>query len=205
MALAGAIAPLGKVAGHTKNWLTEVIIYTLAGSLTSSFVGAFLGLLGEWVSTIGIGEFGLWFAIVIAVLAITRELGWVSYPIPQLKRQTKDLWARLFPRKVAAMLWGLDLGLTFTTRITFSGVLVIVTILIGKPAFGAALFALYWLGRALSLWIAPLLLPDSSSIDWVQERIYSQYQLFRRIHVFGLVIIITVVILSTWLARSVIT
>lgn len=152
-----------------------------------------------------IGEFRLWFAVAIALLAIARELGWVPYPIPQLKRQTKDLWARLFPRKVAAMLWGLDLGLTFTTRITFSGVwvLVIVTILVGKPAFGAVLFVLYWLGRALSLWIAPVLMPDSLSIDWVQERIYGQYSLFRRIHVFGLVI--TVVILSTWLARGIIT
>jgi len=154
---------------------------------------------------IDFGELGLWLAIAIALFAMARELGWVSYPIPQLKRQTKDVWARIFPRKVAAMLWGLDLGLTFTTRITFSGVwvLAIVTILIGKPAFGAALFVLYWLGRALSLWIAPLLMPDSSSTDWVQERIYGQYSLFRRIHAFGLVI--TVVILSIWLARGVIT
>lgn len=191
------------MAGHTKNWLAEVIIYTLAGSLTSSFVGALLGLLGELVSTIGFRKFGLWLAIAIALLAIARELGWVSYPIPQLKRQTKDLWARLFPRKVAAMLWGLDLGLTFTTRLTFSGVwvLVIVTILVGKPAFGAALFALYWLGRVLSLWIAPLLMPDSASTDWVLERIYGQYRLFRRIHVFGLVL--AVIILSAWLVRAI--
>lgn len=185
--------------------MAEVIIYTVAGSLSSLFVGSLLGLLGKWVSAIGFGEFGLWFALAIALLAIVRELGWVSYPIPQLKRQTKDLWARIFPRKIAAMLWGLDLGLTFSTRITFSGVwvLVIVTILIGKPAFGAALFVLYWLGRALSLWIAPLLMPDSSSTDWVLEGIYRQYSLFRRIHVFGLVI--TVIILSTWLAHGIIT
>lgn len=184
------------MAGYTKSWLTEVVIYTIAGSLTSSFVGALLGSLGELVSTIGFGEFGLWFAIAIALLAIARELGWVSFPIPQLKRQTKGIWARLFPRKIAAMLWGLDLGLTFTTRITFSGawVLVIVAILVGRPSFGAALFVLYWVGRALSLWIALLLLPDSSSTDWVLERIYSQRSLFRRIHISGLVI--AVILLS---------
>lgn len=192
------------MAGYTKNWVAEVTIYTLAGSLTSSLVGAFLGLLGEWVSTIVNGRFGLWFAVAIALLAITHELGWVYYPIPQLKRQTKDIWAKLFARKVAAMLWGLDLGLTFSTWLTFSGawVLVVLTIVIGKPSFGASLFGLYWLGRALSLWIAPLLLPDASSTDWVLERISSQYSLFRGIHVFGLVI--TVVILSIWLVRTVI-
>jgi len=190
------------VAGHTWDWFAEAIIYTVAGSLTSLIVGAFLGLLGEGVSTMAIGDFGLWFAMAIALLAIARELGWISYPIPQLKRQTKDMWVRLFPRKVAVMLWGLDLGLTFATRITFPGVwiLVVVTILVGKPAFGAELFVFYWFGRALSLWIAPLLMPDASSTDWVQERIFGQYSLFRRIHIFGLVV--TMVIFGTWLARS---
>lgn len=186
--------------------MAEAIIYTVAGSLSSLFVGALIGLLGEWASTIiDIGEIGLWFAIAMALFGIARELEWVSYPILQLKRQTKQIWVRVFPRKVAVMLWGLDLGLTFATRITFPGVwvLLIVTLLIGKPAYGAALFVFYWLGRALSLWIAPLLMPDSSSTDWVQERIYGQYSLFRRIHLLGLVM--TVIILGIWLARSFIT
>ncbi len=194
------------MAGHTRSWLAETIIYTVAGSLSSLLVGSLLGLLGEWAFTIiDFGEIGLWFAIVMTLFAIAHEFEWVSYPILQLKRQTKEIWVRVFPRKVAVMLWGLDLGLTFATRITFPGawMLVIVTILIGKPAFGSALFVLYWLGRALSLWIAPLLMPDSSSTDWVQERIYGQYSLFRRIHIFGL--LITVVILGTWLVRGFIT
>ena len=190
------------MAGRKKRWLGEVIAYTLAGGVTSAFVGALLGLLGRLFLPTQFGKLGILVALAIGSIAIARELRWVSFPLPQLRRQTKDIWGRIFPGMVAAVLWGLDLGLVFTTRLTFSGVwlLVAIAILVGAPAFGAALFVLYWLGRALSVWVAPLLMPDAGATPWVLDRIYAHSRLFQRIHVLGLVW--SVIVLIGWLIQG---
>jgi len=82
----------------------------------------------------------------------------------------------------------LDTGLIFTTYLTFSGVwlLTVIAFFAGEPAFGAALFVLYWLGRALSIWITPLLMPAASATPQVMDAIGEQYRLFQCIHVVGL-------------------
>lgn len=175
----------------------------LAGSVTSAFVGASLGwggglLLPEWVARPGLPV-----AITVALVAMARELGWISFPLPQLKRQTKDFWGKIFSGTIAATLWGLDLGLIFTTRLTFAGVwsLAAVAILIGEPAFGAVLFVMYWLGRTLSVWLAPLLMPDAGATPMLMDGIFKQYRLFQRIHVLGLVWLI--IVLISWLMRGI--
>lgn len=183
------------MAEGKKQWLKNVAAYTLAGGLSSVFVGGVLGTFGGALLLFlpalraDVGGPGVLIAIAVAVTAIAREVGWVSLPLPQLRRQTKQVWAILFPRRLAATLWGLDLGLTFTTRLTFSGVwlLAAVALLAGNPAYGATLFALYWLGRALSVWIAPLLMQDASATPQLMDRIAGEHHLFRQVHVGGLI------------------
>ena len=199
MSLVGALAPLGKVAGSKKKWLAEVVAYTLAGSVTSAFVGALLGVLGKQLLIMRFGKQAILVALAIGLIAIARELGWLTFPLPQLRRQTKDVWGKLLPGMMAAVLWGLDLGLIFTTRLTFSGIwlLAVVAILVGEPTYGAMLFILYWLGRALSVWIVPFLMPNANATPWVLDGIYVHYRLFQRIHVLGL--IWSVFVLIVWL------
>jgi hypothetical protein len=183
------------VAEGKKQWLINVVAYTLAGGMASVFVGSALSTLGGALLLllpalrVEAGRLGVWIAIAIATVAIAREARWISLPLPQLRRQTKQVWAILFPRTVAATLWGLDLGLIFTTRLTFSGVwlLAAVAFLNGEPVFGATLFGLYWLGRALSVWIAPLLMQDTASTPQLMDGIAGEYRLFRRVHVLGLI------------------
>lgn len=194
----GALTPLGKVAGGKRKWLTNVTALTFAGSMTSAIVGALLGSLRGLLSPAPVGKFGILIAIAVAFIAMVRELGWLSFPLPQWARQTNGRWAS-FSSTLAAILWGFDLGLIFTTWLTFSGVwlLVVVTILVGEPIFGAALFVLYWLGRALSVWVAPLLMLDPSTTSELMEDLYKQHPLFRQIHLVGLVWSIGV--LGLWL------
>ena len=172
---------------------------TFAGSVTSAFVGALLGSLRGLLFPPQVGKLGILVAIAVGFIAMTRELGWLSFPLPQWARQTNGRWSRVFSSTLAAVLWGLDLGLIFTTWLTFSGVwlLVVVAILVGEPTFGMALFALYWLGRALSVWIAPILMPNASATSELLEDIYKQHRLFRRIHMLGLVW--SIVVLGSWL------
>jgi hypothetical protein len=100
---------------------------------------------------------------------------------------------------LAAALWGFDIGLVFTTWFKFSGVwlLVIITILVGEPTFGVVVFILYWLGRAISVWIAPLLMQDASTTSQLLDALNRQHLLFQQIHVLGLALL--VVVLLFWL------
>jgi hypothetical protein len=147
-----------------------------------------LGWVGQLTISGPVGAWGVAFALVIAIIAMVREAGWVALPILQCKRQTRSTWAYCFPRVVAAMLWGLDLGMTFTTYLTFSGVwlLATVAVLTSQPGMAAVLFAAYWLGRALSVWIAPWLMADASTTPRFLDAILGQYQLMQRIHAVGL-------------------
>lgn len=173
--------------------------FTFAGIMTSALIGTLGGSLrGLFLST-EVGKVGILVAIAVGFIAMIRELGWLSFPLPQWARQTNGRWSRAFSSTITAVLWGLDLGLIFTTWLTFSGVwlLFVLAILVGEPAFGAAMFASYWLGRALSVWIAPLLMLDASSTSELLDNIYKQHRLFRRIHIAGLVW--SIVVLSSWL------
>lgn len=199
MSLVGALTPLGKVAGGKRQWLIDVSVYTFAGTITSTFVGATLGWLGNVSLPRGLNAAGLVISLAVAIIAIAREINWISFPLPQCSRQTRDIWARIFPSTVAAALWGVDLGLILTTYFTFAGIwlLVVIAFLTGEPSLGAALFATYWLGRAVSVWIAPLLMPDASTTPRLLDGIFGQFQLFRQIHVVALLWSVFVLIL--WL------
>jgi hypothetical protein len=190
--LLGALAPLGKVAGKKASWLAQVALYTLAGAASSLFVGGTLGAAGALLVPGLARTVGVPAVLGLALVATTRELGWVRFPLPQPRRQTKDIWGKIFSPPVAATLWGLDLGLLVTTRLTFSGtwLLILLPLLMQDAMLGALLLLAYWLGRALVIWIAPLLFEDASSTPRVLEEINDHYRLFQLVHVVGLGLVI---------------
>ena len=177
------------MAGERRRWLGNVAAYTVAGAATSVLVGAALGLVGAAVLPERIGSAGVAVAIVVALLAVARDSGWASVPLPQVGRQTDGLWAKRFGARTAAVLWGLDLGFAFTTWLNLSGawLLAALAVLSGDTAFGAALFLAYWLGRAASVWMAPVLMPTASETHRLMAGLDEQRRLFRSLHVAGLV------------------
>jgi hypothetical protein len=187
VSLVGALAPLGKVAGRRRRWLVNVTLYTVAGLLASVLVGLALGAAGLLLWPRSLRAIGLAATLLVAALAAARESGAISIPFPQVRRQTRDVWAKRFPSTVAATLWGLDLGLVFTTWFTFSGtwLLVAAAFSAGSPAYGAALFAAYWSGRALSVWVAPSLLRSATATPTLVGAIDAERQVFRWVHVAG--------------------
>ncbi len=180
------------MAGKKITWLGQVSLYTLGGLVTSVVVGAGLGAGGGLVISSGTHRLGIAVALVVAMVAAMRELGWVWVPLPELKRQTRDLWAKTFSRPVAATLWGLDLGLLVSTRLTFAGawVVLLVAALTESPRLGATVTAAYWLGRALPVWIAPLLFENAGSTHRVLEELDRHRQWHRMVHVLGLGLIV---------------
>lgn len=183
------MAPLVKAAAGKQQWWIAVTAYTVAGGVASAFVGVLLGSLGRTLMPGQAGDIGFLVGIAVAIVAVLRELGWLAIPVPQVRRQTQPLWAKRFPPAVSAALWGFDLGLVFTTWLTFSGVwlLVAVAIVVGEPGFAAALFVSHWLGRALAVWVVPLLKWDEHDTPRFLNGIDRQRPLFRQIHVLALV------------------
>lgn len=183
MSLLGALTPLGKVAGTRKIWLKSALAYTLAGSLSSTLMGATLGSVGAWLQR---GQQRWSVLLGVALLAFSlaaREWGWIKFPIPQRQLQTEKGWAHEFGFVGASGLWGFHIGLAFTTRVTYGGfwALAAVDLALGKPLYGATVMLAYWLGRALPVWLAPMLNwsgPDSSSlledilaVGWLYHRL----------------------------------
>ncbi|HEX9941070.1 MAG TPA: hypothetical protein VGG03_03575 [Thermoanaerobaculia bacterium] len=176
------------MAGKKKNWLINVTAYTAAGLLASALVGWGLAALGRALLPSGMSGPAAVLCLGIASLAAAREMGWVSLPLPQHRRQTRDVWAKWFRSPVAAALWGFDVGFLFTTWFTLAGVwlLVAVAFLAREPWFGTLLFAIYWLGRALSVWVAPLLLEDAASTPRLLAAIEEHRSFVQRVHVLAL-------------------
>jgi cytochrome c biogenesis protein CcdA len=83
-------------------------------------------------------------------------------------------------------MWGMHIGLGFATRVTHGGfwALVAVALAIGDPVYGALLMLVYWLGRALPVWVAPRLLESTS--DSIGA-IFDPHSVYHRMAGFGLV------------------
>jgi hypothetical protein len=179
-------------------WLLNVTAYTLAGALASAFVGAALGALGGALLPEQAVTPGMLVALVAGLLALARTLGVAAIPFPQPARQTRDVWVKNSNPTLAAIRWGLDIGLIYTTRFTFPGTwfLTVVAVVAREPAFGAALFVAYWIGRAVSVWLGPLLMRDARETPQLLMAVHDQYLRFERTHAAALIMGATVLTVS---------
>jgi hypothetical protein len=177
-------------------WLGNVTAYSLAGAATSALVGAALGFAGQVLLPAGAIVPWVTAAGVVGLLAVARTLGVTAIPFPQPTRQTNDVWAKRMSPTAAAIAWGLDLGLVFTTRLTFPGTwfLAVVAFVGRAPGVGAALLTAYWVGRALSVWIGPSLMRDARETPELFEAVRDQLPSIQKTHVAALAMGVTALI-----------
>lgn len=169
-------------------WLLNVVAYTVAGSVTSGLVGAGLGLVGDALLPGAVTEPALIAAIAVGALATARTLGVVRIPFPQPRRQTLGVWAKASNPILAAVRWGLHIGLIYTTRFTFPGIWFVTAVAVAsqRPAFGSALLVAYWIGRVLPVWLGPLLMRDGRDTSQLLLAIEQQFSRFEKTHVVAL-------------------
>ncbi len=165
--LAGTWSPCGfsmietiGPAGHTGGRAT-----TLAACLTftaGALVGGVLtfGLLAALGSIVqGADQQAAYIAAaMLALLAAVAELRGIPI-LPQLRRQLPEHWRRVMPMPVAAGLYGVLLGLGFTTFVLTFGVFALAGIVfaVGEPAAGIAVGLAFGIGRAVPIaLIAPV-------------------------------------------------
>ncbi len=97
-------------------------------------------------------------AIAIAIAGAVLELRGVPI-LPQLRRQLPEHWRRVMPMPLAAGLYGVLLGLGFTTFVLTFGVFALAGIVfaVGDPAIGVAVGLAFGVGRALPIaLVAPI-------------------------------------------------
>jgi hypothetical protein len=73
--------------------------------------------------------------------------------VPQIRRQLPEHWRRVMPMPVAAALYGVLLGIGFTTFVLSFGVWALagVSLAVGDPALGLLIGAAFGLGRAIPI------------------------------------------------------
>lgn len=141
--------------GRNKRYALAVVLHVIGATLAAGVFGGILGGLGglagaPW-STAG--------PVVVAIVAVAyaaREAAGVPVPIPDRRRQVPEWWRTFFSPPVAALLYGLGLGIGFLTFLTY-GTFVAVSaaaITSGRPVTGALICAPFGLARGLSVLLA---------------------------------------------------
>lgn len=193
--------PLGKVAGSKGSWLSSVAVYTTGGALASASVGMLLAGLG---AAVAVGRLGTSTALaalsVIAGIAIAREAGLEGIYLLQPHRQTNPVWGKLLPDWIAAALWGLDVGLVFTTWFTFSGVwlLIMAAFMSASPAFAIGLLVAYWAGRAAPVWALPWALEHPNRTANLLGSLYDSHKTFQYLHVTAIALALVGMVAGAW-------
>jgi hypothetical protein len=116
-----------------------------------------LGVLGELLHGAG-GRAAYLVAAAIAVLAAVLEVRGTRI-VPQIRRQLPEHWRRVMPMPVAAALYGVLLGIGFTTFVLSFGVWALagVSLAVGDPELGLLLGVGFGVGRAIPIVaLAPL-------------------------------------------------
>jgi len=176
------------VPPYRKLWTQSVVGYTFAGLVSATVVGATLGLLGRWLGQLLPREEPFLVVGVLSLVLVVRELGWISFPLPSRRRQTERTWANQFGFRAAAIMWGFDIGLGFSTWVQYGGFWMVVAVILaaGDSGYGAVLLGSYWLGRALPVWFSPWLLRE----DWIFSTLFedrsAQDLMYRRMNLLGL-------------------
>lgn len=158
----GALTPLRALDKTYRLWLHATSAYTLGGVVTASVIGLTLGLVGTAARNTDFApQFGFALLAVSALILAVRELGLLSFALPQFHRQTDKMWALRFGYVTGAAMWGSHIGLGFATVIRHGGLFVIAgSALLLEPLQGALLLASFWIGRTLPIWATPLLTRD---------------------------------------------
>lgn len=140
---------LGEAGRGRRSMLAACATFTVGAVAGGVVTFGALSLLGAALQVGGSG-LALGVAVAVAALAAAGEAAGVRV-VPQIRRQVPERWRRVMPLPAAAALYGLLLGLGFTTFVLTLAVWALagVSVALGAPALGLAIGIGFGLGRAL--------------------------------------------------------
>lgn len=192
----GAMTPHVVARGGWRRWY-PALLYTTSGAATSVAVGASVAVAASALLPASVNKDETMAAtLVLGTACLVHALGWRRLSIGGVKRQTKDLWARRYGATRAAAFWGADLGLTVSTKFTFTGATMVLALAVAlrDVRLGMALLLAYWLGRALPVWVSPFVVRRPEGTQSLLVGVNRGRRQFRLLHVYGLAMIAVVAI-----------
>jgi hypothetical protein len=140
--------------GHTGGRRTTIAacVAFLPGAIAGGLLTfGLLAAVGDLLHGAG-GRASYLVAAGIALLAAVLEARGIRI-VPQIRRQLPEHWRRVMPMPLAAALYGVLLGIGFTTFVLSFGVWALagVSLAVGDPALGLLLGACFGIGRALPI------------------------------------------------------
>jgi type IV secretory pathway TrbD component len=144
----------------------SVVLHTLGATTSAALFGGLLGTAGM-LARAPWGPAGTGVVAFIAALYAARELARLPIPLFDRRRQVPEWWRTFYSRPVAALLYGLSLGIGFLTFLTFGSFVVVCVVALasGSPAAGAALCGSFGLARGLAV----LTGAGSSAGAWIES------------------------------------
>ena len=144
------IGPVGHTGGRPTTaaaCLTFLLGAVVGGVATFGALGALGGLVHGADDRVAYAA-----AAVLAALAALAEIRGVAI-VPQVRRQLPEHWRRVMPMPIAAGLYGILLGLGFTTFVLTFGVFALagIVLAVGEPAVGVGVGLAFGAGRALPI------------------------------------------------------
>jgi hypothetical protein len=141
------LAPQG-YAGRLRTTLAACLTFSVGALAGGAATFGGLALLGEALGAGGTAALALAAAVALAA-AIGEARG--ARILPQVRRQVPESWRRRMPVPLAAGLYGVLLGLGFTTFILTFAVWALagVSVALGDPALGLAIGLAFGAGRLL--------------------------------------------------------
>jgi hypothetical protein len=144
------IGPVGHTGGRRT---TIAACATFVPGAVAGGIATFgsLAALGSLVDGAG-GRVAYLVAAAVAVVAAIAE-GRGMPIVPQIRRQLPEHWRRVMPMPLAAALYGVLLGLGFTTFVLSFGVWALagISLALGEPAAGLFIGAAFGIGRAVPI------------------------------------------------------
>jgi cytochrome c biogenesis protein CcdA len=193
----GAVVPLGKEAiSNRSNWVKSATAFTLGGLTASSLVASLLsGLSALLLDKVRSDQIGPIVVLGISLLGVLREVLLPEVPLLQPRRQTRSVWAKHLTPIVTSACWGFDIGLMVTTWFTYAGSWAVVALVLLAPSVGwsVIVLAVYWLGRALPVWLSPMLLGKTDSSAEIHACVRAGLSRTRLVHVGGLLLLVAAI------------
>jgi sulfite exporter TauE/SafE len=149
---------VGGSGNHTWGEWAVLLPFTAGASASAAIVFGIVSAFGESVfgsaGSDGVTQSGL--TVAIAILATAYGVSYLSkrpLPLKHTYRQVPKVWREAFSRRVAALLYGLGLGLGLFTKVPYVTFYVALALAFvsGSPAAGAVAGAVFGLARSAPL------------------------------------------------------
>lgn len=193
--MVGTIAPV--VDSDTSfgkfRWTISAGIYTLGSMVGGGLTGALLASLGG----LTMGFFGphrdlvLFIIGVLSIFYALHEMGIVSLPHPQMRKQVPARWRYRLHPYLASGLYGLILGAGFATFVPTTSyyILLLTATLSGSPITGVLLLSVYGAARALLLWPSSFTATTVDAWEKLANFVKLTKPVMRQVNGFGLALV----------------